>query len=51
MKPYLNVGGPHDQVIRVVDVIPVLKTDMFMLPLEEEIKITRYVKPALFHWQ
>lgn len=51
MKPYLNVGGPHDQVIRVADVVPVPKADMFMLRLVEEIKITRYVRPALFRWK
>lgn len=51
MRPHLNVGGPHDQVIRVVDVVPVPKADMFMLRLEEEIKITRYASLALFHWR
>lgn len=51
MKPYLNVGGPNDQVIRVADVITMPKGDMFMLRLEKEIKITRYVRPVLFRWK
>lgn len=50
-RPYLNVGGPHDQVMRVADLVPVSKTNIIMLRLEEHIKITRYVRPALFLWK
>lgn len=45
-KAQLTVPGPHEQVIKVVESLPVANTDILLLRLARDIKYTRYVKPT-----
>ncbi|KAF5307276.1 hypothetical protein FQR65_LT06992 [Abscondita terminalis] len=47
-KSYLNVVSPHEQILRVVDVLQVNSTNLFLLRLDKKSIFTRYVRPIGF---
>lgn len=48
---HLSVGGPHEQVIRVLESTEVSNSDAVLLRLEKPIEFTRYVQSLHITWE
>lgn len=43
-KAHLKTKGPHEQILRIIEVSPIEGTDITLLRLEKDIVFNRYVK-------
>lgn len=47
VKSYLDVAGPHEQVIQVGNIVSVDESDISLLYLKSTIKLSRYTHPMV----
>lgn len=44
-RGHQNVVGPHEQIRRVSELIPITNSDILLLRLYKPVTFTRYVRP------